>query len=421
LAKKHNLLLRYITVFAIFSSIISLGVYASSSGHSWNYFIIRNPEETYSICDMSDDGQYMVFGSENNYLYLFKKSNSNPIWQFNAQQWLIQVDISSDGQHILASGDGGKVYRFARKSSIPILTYTTDSYDCFFDVAISSDGNYLAMTTERRILYLFHGYDINPLWNNSNAGDRVLISSDGNIIVTCENGEGIVRLFHKSSSIPIWQYYVGDFLYDFAITPDGNFIVTGGQSYKGSSGYPIYLFNASSSTPRLMYTEGIIRGVDISRDGVYIAAACSDGVYLFDTTTLTRIWKYSIPVDSDSTEIAFSSDGSFIITNFIQYILNEEETKLLFFNKFHNAPIWTKNIEYVNDIEISANGKDIAVATASRFYYIYTDNPEIDPNYQLFDETVLLVLCISIAIGITSAPIYFITKQSKINFREKRI
>jgi outer membrane protein assembly factor BamB len=413
MVRNRNLLSSYIALFVIFSSIIILGVYAGSNGHSWNYFIIQNPGETASVCDMSDDGKYMVLGCENDYLYLFEKSNSNPIWQFKAQEYLIQVDISSDGHHILATGDGGKVYRFARESFRPILNYTTDSFGLSMqDVAISSDGSYLA-TTSRRILYLFHGNDTNPLWINTDAGERVLISSDGNIIATLENAEGIIRLFHKSSSIPIWQYYVGNFLYDLAITPDGNFIVTGGQFYDWHSGYTIYLFNASSSTPRVMYTEGIVRGVAISHDGAYIAASCSDGVYLFNATTLTRIWKYELPSDSDSTQIAISSDGSFIVTNFIRYISNEEDTKLLFFNKLNNTPIWTKSIEYVNDVEISADGKDIAVSTASRFYYINSDNPEIDAIYEFLDIRVLLILCISIAIGIIIAPAYF-NNQNKV-------
>jgi WD40 repeat protein len=308
----------------------------SNQNQSWKFILTNDTEEQFSDCAMSDNGDFMVVGSENDNLYLFQRSSGIPLWKFSFQQGVYSVDISSDGKSIVAGGGEGIFYLFNGKDSNPLWKYSTDSP--IYDIAISSDGKYIAVCSEAgETLSLFHRDNPNPLWQTNSAGDQVRISSDGNYIISYDRMDGIVYFFDKSISNPLWQYSIGDVLYDLAITPNADLIVTGGQAFN-PSGHKIYLFTKSGTTPKFLYTEGTIRAIAISQNGDYVAAGCSDGIYLFNASSLTRLWKYPFPIYADSHEIAISPDGNYIITNIWRDPLDGEINRLLFFNKSSSVP-----------------------------------------------------------------------------------
>ncbi|MFX1279565.1 MAG: WD40 repeat domain-containing protein [Promethearchaeota archaeon] len=373
--KKRYEKILLISVLGIVISIALFGSLLISSKGTWAFEVSSNQGGGWSSCAISQDGKYLVMGRFN-YVYLFKKSNSKPLWSCRLNEDVLDVDISADGQHIIAGGSQS-LYIFKKTNPTPL--WETPIGNFVYDTVISSNGNYAAVCSSLgTTLYSIQGDDLMILWNTP-LGDRgVRLSSDGNYIVCLGNG-GVVYLFNKTSSTPIWQYTIGDQLFDIEITPNCEYIVIGGYVV-GISGYELYLFNKSSPIPKIMYTEGIISGVAISQNGDLIATGGSDGIYLFNASSLTRLWKYSIPYESFVNEIAMSSDGEYIISDLYRYHADGLINRLLFFHKSSKSTRWIIDFNTrssMEDIEISSNGNDIVVAYRYIFLHINRKNPII--------------------------------------------
>ena len=368
---------------------------------SWNYFLTNNSEEQNSCTSISASGEYLVIGSQNDRLYLFNRKSSNPLWVWRSIEDVHSVDISADSNFIIAGGLDGISRLFERNSSTAIWNFSSD----VASVAISSDGDYTAMCAGLK-LYLYHRSTSTLLINGSNAGSNVAISSEGNYIVSFNFMGGDVYLFNKSSSTPMWQYNIGDVLRDIAIAPNGEFIVTGGQAY-GPLGHELYLFNKSSPIPKIIYTNSTIRQVEISQDGDYIAVGCGDGIYLFDSSSLTRLWKYTFPEYGDTHTVDISGNGDYIVANLWRDPLDGEINQLLIFNKLSSTPINVLETEsMINDVAISSDGIHISVATQQRAYYINLKNPIVDNLIHLKSVIGYIFLGLFIGISIVGVVIY---------------
>ncbi|MFW9894833.1 MAG: WD40 repeat domain-containing protein [Candidatus Thorarchaeota archaeon] len=377
---------------------------------SWSYFLTSSSEEQISATSISDKGNYFVIGSGNDRLYLFNENSSKPLWVWRSNSDIYSVDISANSNFILAGDPDITARLFRRNSSIPIWNFSTGSPDG--RVAISSDGEYSAVCSFNK-LYLYQKSNPTLLISGSNAGDHVAISSQGDHIVSFDFMGGIIYSFKKSRSTPIWQYDTGDVLYDLALTSDGKYIVTGGQA-QDLSGYKIFLFNSSSPVPKIMYAEGIIRAVAISQDGDYIAAGCGDGIYLFNSSNLTRIWKYSFPIYGDTHTIAMSANGNYIVANLWRDPLDGEINRILLFNNLSNSTIRVIETEsMVNDVAMSSDGKHISVATQQRAYYINLKNPNIDNFIYIKSNFSYISLGSSFGLGIFGIVIYIIRFRKK--------
>ena len=149
-----------------------------------------------------------------------------------------------------------------------------------------------------------------PLWSydTGNGVGSVAISADGEYIAV-GSGNDTVYLFDKDSSTPLWSYTTGDWVRSVAISADGEYITAGG--YDGNR---VYLFDKDSSTPLWSYeTGGYVRAVAISADGEYIAAGSYDEkVYHFENN-----YPPIAPIDSISPsparfdeEVTFSGSGA---------------------------------------------------------------------------------------------------------------
>lgn len=402
---KRTYLIIILSISLVGSIISGIFIGIISSNSSWIYHLTDSFEQQNSGTSISNNGEYFVVGSDNDNLYLFKRTSSTPLWNFRSTGDISRVDISADSNIIIAGGQDRIVHLFDRGSSIPIKSFTT-SYEILC-VALSSDGEYSLVCDQGKNLYLYQRSTSTLLINGYNAGDYGVISYDGSYFASFDFMEGNIYFFNKSSSTPIWQYSIGDVLYDIAISSNGEFIVTGGQA----PGHKIYLFNRSSSTPKLMYTEGTMRSVAISQDGRYIAIGCADGIYLFNSSSLTRLWKYSFPIYGDTNSIAISSYGDYIVADLWDY--DEEFKHLLIFNKLSSTPIWILDTEsLVNDIDISLDGNHISVSTQRKAWYIDLRNPLIDDFFQLKLNISYISLGSFIGFGIIGSLIYAIISHS---------
>ena len=412
--KKKQTILIIILSLSLVGSIISgifMVIISSNPNTSWIYHLTNNFEEQNSGTSISNNGEYIVVGSDNDNLYLFKETSSTPLWNFRSTSDINRVEISADSNIIIGGDSEGTVHLFERDSSTPLWNFSTGNY--ITSVALSSDGEYSVINGNKKI-YLYQRSTSTLLFNGINAGDYAAISSDGNYIASFDFFGGDIYFFNKSSSIPMWQYSTGDVLTDIAMTPNGEFIVTGGQANE------IYLFNKSSSTPKIFVTEETIRAVAISQDGSYVAVGCGGGIYLFNTSSLTRLWKYSFPIYGDTHSIAMSSNGDYIVADLWRDSLDGEIRNLFAFNKLNNTPIWTLETEsMVNDIDISSDGNHISVATQRKAIYIDLRNPFIDDFYQLKLNISYISLGSFIGFGLIGSLIYVIMLRIKKTRIEK--
>lgn len=400
--------LKIILIVSIAGSIISsifIGIFINPNV-SWKYNITNNLLESQSSgISISSNGEYIVAGSGNDKLYLFKTSNSTPLWIFRASNDIPCVAISSDSNFIITGGEDGVAYIFNKSSSIPIWNYTTGD-QLISSVAISSDGNYSLFCTSHN-LYLFQRSNDSILIKRPISGDKGVISSDGYYFSSIDRASGIIYFFSKLNSTPIWQYSTGDFLSDISMTPDGESVVTGGQTKE------VFLFNKSSSIPIVFDVEQTVRSVAISQDGKHFALGCSDGISLFDTTTLTRKWKYDLPIYSTNYVIAMSSDGRYIVAdNWRDSLHGEEIHRLLIFKQSSSNPIFTIETDSsrVNEIELSSDGNHISVITQRMAYYINLAHPFIDENNEIKLSISYVSLASFLIFGIIGSFFYRYTK-----------
>ncbi|MDP6441997.1 MAG: PQQ-binding-like beta-propeller repeat protein, partial [Candidatus Poseidoniia archaeon] len=64
----------------------------------WEYETDGNVEAS----AISADGNYMVVGSNDDYVYLFHRNSSTPLWSYESYGDVSTVAISSDGSYIVA-------------------------------------------------------------------------------------------------------------------------------------------------------------------------------------------------------------------------------------------------------------------------------------------------------------------------------
>jgi WD40 repeat protein len=116
-----------------------------------------------------------------------------------------------------------------------------------------------------------------PLWRYD-IGTRaynIAISADGQYFVASEFFEGVVYLFQRNSSTPLWFFRTNFYNPAVAISADGSRIVVGGYR-------TIRFFDRASSTPIwTCATSDNIQEAVITPDGQYLAVGASDHVYLF--------------------------------------------------------------------------------------------------------------------------------------------
>lgn len=235
-------------------------------------------EEGASSIAMSQDGSVIAVVQNN--LAILSPSSNQPLWTYPTNG---DVTISADGSRI-ATGEpwGDKLRVFAQDGSI-IYEYSGGDWG-WRDVEISSDGKYLVaarnFTTE---VCLFSIDNKSLLWtfDPGLATWDIAISENGDYIAVVAGSK--LFLLSSSSNLPIWNASVGS-VPSVAISADGRHIVVADQE-------GVKLFTRSSNSPIWKYEEksGMLsmvsfQSVAISADGKYFVASGSNGkVYFFSS------------------------------------------------------------------------------------------------------------------------------------------
>lgn len=295
-------------------------------------------------CRIGDDikGGIAISGSGNaiiaaigEMIVYFDKNSNKPVWRFEGGN-AYNVAISRDGNFMAAAtaGDaspaGNRVIVWNSQSKTPIWKYQADSN--FHDVAFSKDGDYLSASTgcpDRRA-YLFSVASNKPIIRSDQlTGDspvhRARVSGDGSFFAAgSEAGYGAIFLFSKDMKQPKWKFSTpgGKSVRALAITPNGTVAAA-------TFGGDVYLFNPTSSQPiKIWKTAGSIGAIDLADDGILVAAGGTD--------KQLSIFK------------------------------NREKVGTVELN------------EYVQEIDVSANGKYIAAGTGGAVYFFETFSQDLD-------------------------------------------
>ena len=262
-------------------------------------------------------------------------------------------------------------------SSMPVVlvwSYNTSSRNR--NVAISSNGQYIALACYDFHLYLFEKDDPTPLWT-SNLGEgvqSVAITPDGQFIVAGTTGN-YVYFFEKNSSTPLWSYNTGGYVTSLAISDDGQYIAAG----VGRDDYAVYLFEKNSSTPLWRYGTGYaighVNSVGISSDGNYIVAGAYNGnLYYFRRNSSTPIWTYKTP--NWAYNVAISSDGNYIVVGDTGG--TNPAHGIYFFERSNSTPLWSYvTWDPIWSVAISSDGQYIVVGTGytgSQIYFFERNN-----------------------------------------------
>lgn len=267
---------------------------------------------------ISGDGSKIIASIANSIL-LFNSSSNKPVWRYNMAGNAYNVAISKDGKYMAGATGGTEsdintnlLILWNEESGKSLWQYHSSGN--FHDVSLSGDGKYIAGSTgcpDRRY-YLFSRDSNQPLIKSEmltydSPVHRAKISADGSFsAVGSESGAGAVFLFSKDSKEPIWKFPTanGSSVRALNFTPDGKYV--GASTFGGQA----YIFENKSNQPAATWTlNAALGGMDISDDGSFIVVGGTDN----KVHILSRDKKinFEVPFEEYVEEIDISADGKY--------------------------------------------------------------------------------------------------------------
>ncbi|MFX1571535.1 MAG: NosD domain-containing protein [Promethearchaeota archaeon] len=315
-----------------------------------------------------------------------------PVWSYNTASRNREVAVSSNGQYIAVACYDCNLYLFEKDNSTPL--WSSNLGGSVHSVAISSDGKYIVAGTCSDKVYLFDKNSSTPLWSYATGGivASLAISADGQYFVAGIGRENNnILLFEKESSTPLWIYSTGSvygYVASVGISSDGNYIVAGSNNGK------LYFFKRTSSTPNWTYTTpNWATYVAISSDGNYALVGTTDGdgndgMYFFKTNNSTPLWNY---ISGDPVwSVAISSDGQYVVIG-----TGYTGTQVYFFEKSNSIPLWSFNAgKDVSSVAISSNGQYVVAGSWDDNVYLFDTNSSI-PLWSY--NTISSIECVAIS------------------------
>jgi len=242
---------------------------------------------------ISKDGQYVAAataGSEDNLnsnlLLLWNVKSSKPLWQYHASGNFHDVTLSGDGS-FLAGSTGcpdRRAYIFSKDSNNPLVKSEMLTYDSPISRAkITADGKIAAFNTDggpkSKLVALFSKDSSQPLWQYDDSLHRssraLAITPDGEFIAVA-NMVGDVYLFNKNGGQPLSKWKINATTAAFDMADDGSLIAVGGTDYK------VHLLEVTSQKQSEVSFEEFVEEIDVSANGKYIAAGTGGSPYFFE-------------------------------------------------------------------------------------------------------------------------------------------
>ncbi len=187
-----------------------------------------------------------------------------------------------------------------------------------------------------------------------------------------------ILAWRAESSTPLWSYAVypcRSLTYagwasrkPIQVSDDGSTIAVG-ITMHGTGGLQgrLLVFDPESAVPAVDYSlpSGSITGVEVTRNGDFVALASWPTVYVYDRTANSLRWSGSIGAGNDA--LAISGDGRYLAWGWTTFYLRE-------WNGSIYAPVWTY------DPPGSYYVGQCALSTAEDLLALTWDNGSSDPN-----------------------------------------
>jgi len=345
----------------------------SSVVTSWDY---SSNDQLLRVA-VSADGEYLVGGSKDDSIYLFKKNSDEPLWEYEAEDDILSVAISADGEYIVVGSNDKNIYLFHKDSNVPMWKNITPN--AVRSVAISADGDYIASGGYDGKVRFFSREESEPLWQyetNSWVYD-IAMSGEGDYLVAgCYDGG--IHFFDTSNGIREWKYNALDEITYVDISMDGEFIVVGSWDEHvylyGNDGTLLLDYNTDESGS----SDSRVQTVAISDDGNFFVAGCIDRVaYLFKTATKEVVWSFN--AGDEITYVDISSNGRFIAVG-----TSANDKNVYVFNKDSNGPIWSKDVNSrINEVSFSSMGEILSLGTDDNKIHTFNANDAGNGTYRL--------------------------------------
>jgi WD40 repeat protein len=264
------------------------------------------------------------------------------------------LDISEDGNYVVACGTGRWVFYWANTKILSGAdkpwTWRSVLFSSVECVDLSSDGDYVAagivdytlgdMAAYWKNTRTLTGNDRNPDWKSSspdNSVSDVAISDDGNYIAVATGADLSVHYWANAKSLTgdpahTWYYGSGTYFSSIDMSSDGNSVIasSGGgvpniapqkgdtsKAALGVTGGVVYFWSGAKGltgkpqNPTWTYaTKARIHDVAIDDVGAYMAADANilipGEVYFFNSGG-TLLWSY--PIDL-ADKVSISGDGA---------------------------------------------------------------------------------------------------------------
>ena len=372
-----------------------------------------------SIIDSPDNGPVLFESAfDKNEIVLIDVSSGDKLWSYPTQkEWIGGVALSDDGRY-LAALTSRHVYFFSTDSNKPLWLYQFNQSSPIGGgprgngIAISQDGNRIVAAVGMEVV-LFGSESNKPLWKYQAPALAVAISKDGQYLaataVKADRGEGgnVVFLWEAKNNQPIREFGANSNFHDVSLSANGQYFVA-------STGCPdrkAYLFSKDSPNPvikseQLTFDSPVSKS-KISADGSLAAFATEGGpdssvVVFFSKDSPQPLWKFDNQKRNSSRAMSLTPDGQFVAAATMRgdvYLLSKnsnQPVKTWQLNSSVGAldiaddasfialggsdnQVWIlpknggeKKIqinEFVQSLDIAANGKLIAAGTGGSVYF----------------------------------------------------
>ena len=328
---------------------------------------------------LSDDGKYLAAKTSNHVYLLDTQKPGGQLWEYKGGS-----EVGGDVKGGIAiSGDGSRI--FALIGSVAVLFDKTSNKPLWkvevgngYNVAISKDGKYMAAALagseeneNSNLLILWSDKSEKSLWQYHSSGNfhDVSLSQDGQFVsgsTGCPDRRFYV--FSRDSNTPLVKSEMltrDSPVHRAKISADGSLAAVGSESDAGA----VFLFKTNSKEPIWKFPTqngSSVRALNFTPDGKYIGAATFGGdAYIFEKDTNIPVANWKLNTSLGGLDIA--DNGSFIA-------VGGTDKKLHIFKKGSQTGIDVLFDEYVEEIDISGNGKYIAAGTGGSVYFFESIN-----------------------------------------------
>jgi outer membrane protein assembly factor BamB/tetratricopeptide (TPR) repeat protein len=270
---------------------------------TWRYTI-----EGYALdMDISSGAELIVIGGvigENNgIIYLFDKSG-RLLWKYTNPEPFSSVAISDDGNFIVAGSDDHQTYFFDRRGLL-LWRYSADKkIRC---VEVSEDGQMLVTGSDDNNVYFFdNSRRIKRFawkYRFDNSTSAVAMSKKGNYILAGSDDHGIYAL--DSDGQLMWKHTAKGAITSVSVSKFADYLVAGSQDGN------IYCFNIGGKETWTQPTGGSVLSVAVDLRGTTIVGYSQDGsLYCLDERG-TLLWK--LTTGDPEGRVSITDDGQVVM------------------------------------------------------------------------------------------------------------